>query len=91
MGPLINEREDACRSPVWPDRPIDEGAVSGKHLLHHPVFTGRKVIFGGVDEGNPEVEQQVDDKRAGVLRQKDLEQSRQERSEPRCCDKSSPL
>lgn len=28
-----------------------------RHSLYDPVFTGGKVIFGWVDEGNPEVEQ----------------------------------
>lgn len=43
-------------------------------LLNDPVFAGREVVFGCVDEGNPEVEEQVDDQRARVLRQEDLPQ-----------------
>lgn len=35
--------------------------------MYNPVFTGGKVIFGWVDEGNPEVEQQIDDQWTGVL------------------------
>lgn len=38
-----------------------------RHSLYNPVFTGGKVIFGWVDEGNPEVEQQIDDQWTGVL------------------------
>lgn len=41
-------------------------------LLYDPVFAGGKVIFGCIDEGNPEVEQQINDQRASVLGQKDL-------------------
>lgn len=36
------------------------------------MLAGGEVVFGGVDEGNPEVEEQVDDQRPGVLRQEDL-------------------
>lgn len=50
----------------------DVGA-NGRHLLDHPVFAGGEVVFGGVDEGNPEVEEQVDDQRPRVLRQEDLQ------------------
>lgn len=39
--------------------------------MDHPVFAGGEVVFGGVDEGNPEVEEQVDDQRPRVLRQED--------------------
>lgn len=35
--------------------------------MYNPVFTGGKVIFGWVDEGNPEVEQQIDDQWTSVL------------------------
>lgn len=41
-------------------------------LLYDPVFAGGKVIFGSIDEGNSEVEQQINDQRTGVLSQKDL-------------------
>lgn len=43
-----------------------------RHSLYNPVFTRGEVIFGCVDEGNPEVEHQVDDQRTGILCQKDL-------------------
>lgn len=46
--------------------------VCWRHSLYDPVFAGGKVIFGGVDERNPEVEHQIDDQRAGILCQKDL-------------------
>lgn len=36
------------------------------------MFTGSKVIFGCIDEGNPEVEHQIDDQRTGILCQEDL-------------------
>lgn len=50
--------------------------VCWRHSLYDPVFTGGKVIFGCVDEGNPEVEHQIDDQRAGILCQKDLKERR---------------
>lgn len=40
------------------------------------MFAGGEVVFGGVDEGNPEVEEQVDDQGPGVLRQEDLQAGR---------------
>lgn len=43
-------------------------------LLYNPVFAGSEVIFRCIDEGNPEVEQQINDQRAGIFRQKDLKQ-----------------
>lgn len=36
------------------------------------MFTGGKVIFGSVDEGNSEIEHQIEDQRTGVLGEKDL-------------------
>ena len=47
--------------------------VCWRHSLYDPVFTGGKVIFGCIDEGNPEVEHQIDDQRTRILCQKDLE------------------
>lgn len=48
------------------------------------MFTGGKVIFGCVDERNPEVEHQIDDQRAGVLCQKHLKEKNvgRDKSEP---------
>lgn len=40
--------------------------------MYDPVFTGSKVIFGCIDEGNSEVEHQIDDQRTGILGQEDL-------------------
>lgn len=40
--------------------------------LYDPVFTSGKVIFGCVDEGNPEVEHQIDDQGTSILCQEDL-------------------
>lgn len=48
----------------------------GSYLLDHPVFAGGEVVFGGVDERNPEVEEQVDDQGPGVLCQEDLQVGR---------------
>lgn len=36
------------------------------------MFAGGEVIFWSVNEGNPEVEHQVDDQRTSILCQKDL-------------------
>lgn len=51
----------------------NNSGANGRHLLDHPVFAGGEVVFGGVDEGNPEVEEQVDDQRPRVLRQENLQ------------------
>lgn len=58
--------------------------VCWRHSLYHPVFAGGEVIFGRVDERNPEVEHQIDDQRASILCQKDLEKKGQDQSEPYC-------
>ena len=50
--------------------------VFWRYSLYDPVFTGSKVIFRCVDEGNPEVEHQVDDQGTGILSQKDLKERR---------------
>lgn len=47
--------------------------VTHTSKMYNPVFTGGEVIFGSVDEGNPEVEQQIDDQRSGVFCQKHLD------------------
>lgn len=47
------------------------------HSLHHRMPTGREVVFVAVDEGYPEVEEQVDEKRPCILCQEDLEGWRQ--------------
>lgn len=36
------------------------------------MFTGGEVIFGCIDEGNSEVEQEIDDQRTGVFCQENL-------------------
>lgn len=48
--------------------------VRWRYSLYDPMFTGGKVIFRCVDEGNPEVKHQVDDQRAGIFSQKDLKE-----------------
>lgn len=48
------------------------GGAGVTDLLYDPVFAGGEVVFGCIDEGNPEVEQQINDQGAGVLRQEDL-------------------
>lgn len=42
------------------------------HSLHHCVPAGREVVFVAVDEGHPEVEEQVDEEGPCVLGQEDL-------------------
>lgn len=42
------------------------------YLLYNPVFAGGKVIFRRINERDSEVKHQVDEQRAGVLRQKHL-------------------
>ena len=42
-------------------------------LLHDPVFTGGEVVFGGVDEGNPEVEHEIEEEGTSVLGQEHLQ------------------
>lgn len=42
------------------------------HSLHHRVPAGREVIFVAIDEGHPEIEEQVDEKGSRVLCQEDL-------------------
>lgn len=46
--------------------------VCWRHSLYDPVFTGGKIIFRSINEGNPEVEHQIDDQRTSILRQKYL-------------------
>lgn len=49
------------------------GTPSGlAHSLHHRVPAGREVIFVAIDEGHPEIEEQVDEKGSRVLCQEDL-------------------
>lgn len=43
-----------------------------RHSLYDPVFTGGEVIFGRVDEGNSEVEHQIEDEWTHILGQEDL-------------------
>lgn len=40
--------------------------------VHHRMPTGRKVVFAAINEGYPEVEEKVDEKGPGILRQEDL-------------------
>lgn len=47
------------------------------HALHNSVPAGGEVIAGAVEEGDTEVEEQVDEQRAGVLRQEHLRTDRQ--------------
>ena len=47
------------------------------HALHDGVPAGGEVIAGAVEEGDTEVEEQVDEQRAGVLRQEHLRTDRQ--------------
>lgn len=60
----MTERQSAHKFPIL--------FYSVTDLLYDPVFAGGKVIFGRIDEGNPEVEQQINDQRTRVLSQKDL-------------------
>lgn len=53
--------------------------VCFRHSLYDPVFTGGEVIFGCIDEGDPEVEHQIDDQGSGVLCQKDLRGKKKDR------------
>lgn len=52
------------------------------HSLHHRVPAGREVVFVAVDEGHPEIEEQVDEKGSCVLRQEDL--GRRAGESPQC-------
>lgn len=57
------------------------------HSLHHRMPTGRKVVFAAINEGYPEVEEQVDEKGPGILRQEDLGVPRDKVSHPRLADR----
>lgn len=59
---------------------------SGAHSLHHRMPTGRKVVFAAINEGYPEVEEQVDEKGPGILCQEDLGVPRDKVSRPRVAE-----
>lgn len=42
------------------------------YSLHDPVLAGGEVILGGVYEGNPEVEHEVDEQRPDILGEEHL-------------------
>lgn len=52
--------------------PFPSPPSCGPHSLHHRVPTGCEVIFVAINEGHPEVEEQVDEKGPSVLSQEDL-------------------
>ncbi len=62
---------DWCCAPgsqMWNEKHV----ILRLYLLHNPVFAGGKVIFRCINERDSEVKHQVDEQRAGVLRQKHL-------------------
>lgn len=55
--------------------------------VHHRMPTGRKVVFAAINEGYPEVEEQVDEKGPGILGQEDLGVPKDKVSHPRVADR----
>lgn len=72
----VSQRHGSVRESVHEESlqqalDVVEGvAHAGK--VHHRMPTGCKVIFAAINEGHPEVEEQVDEKGPSILRQEDL-------------------
>lgn len=69
---------------LHPPRPLPLSC--GPHSLHHCVPTGREVVFVAINEGYPEVEEQVDEKGPSILSQEDLGVPRDKVSNPRVAE-----
>lgn len=52
------------------------GWVYVKYSLYDPVFAGGEVVLGGVDEGQSEIEHQIDEERSDALGQEHLTEKR---------------
>lgn len=72
MQARLGEGELAQRGPPPGLAPTPLHPSSLAHSLHHCVPAGREVVFVAIDEGNPEVEEQVDEKGSRILCQEDL-------------------
>lgn len=83
------------RRPQWceglPSNPAQN--LQGRpYSLHHRVPAGREVVSAAIDEGHPEVEEQVDEKGPRVLGQEDLGAGPGREGHPSAAeDQSSPV